>query len=431
MVIDRPAGPHVASIHVPGSKSLTCRAIVLGALAGSPVELHGALHSDDTHALLKAVHGMGIDTRIVGDIMHLASGGQRHLREKVLDMGLGGAPARFAIALASLADAPIIIDGAPRLRERPMQDAIDSLAALGVVVEPVGAGSGLPLRVTPMPWSSHSLTITDTATSQVVSAILLVAASAGGLDVHFAKSPTSEAYIRLTIESLLAWGIDVDVQECDGVLERIRVSAGTPVGGTHSIASDASSAAAAACMACAVPGAQVTLLDVQSDDGQPDAAALSLLEQAGAQLTTNSRGLHIVAREALHFPALVDASGMPDAVPVLAALAAVRGSSLVRFAGLDTLRVKECDRIEGMRVLLQLAGASAQIEGNDLLVSPMPSHGGDPIMLPTMDDHRMAMAGAVLGLWRGGVRIDDPEVVTKSWPTFWSDLAPLGGWVVS
>ena len=431
MAIERPVAPLVASINVPGSKSLTCRAIVLGALADKPVELHGALHADDTHALLQAVHGMGIDTRIVGDVMHLASGGHRRPREKVLDMDLGGAPARFALALASLAEGPIVIDGGARLRERPMHDAIALLGALGVAVEPVGKGSGLPLRVTPASWSTHSLTIADTATSQVVSALLLVAASAGGLDVHFTQPPTSAAYIELTIEILADWGIDVDVQRCDGVLQRIRVSAGAPSGGTHTIAADASSAAAAACMACASPGTQVTLLDVNANDGQPDAAALVLLKQAGAQLTANASGLHIVAPEVLHFPAMVDASEMPDAVPVLSALAAVQGSGMVRFTGLDTLRVKECDRIEGMRVLLQLAGGDADIDGNDLLVTPLPSHGGSPIMLPTMEDHRMAMAGAVLGLWRGGVRIDDPDVVTKSWPTFWSDLAPLGGWVAS
>jgi 3-phosphoshikimate 1-carboxyvinyltransferase len=107
---------------------------------------------------------------------------------------------------------------------------------------------------------------------------------------------------------------------------------------------------------------------------------------------------------------------------------ATNGAGPVRFTGLDTLRVKECDRIEGISILLSLVGGNATIDGNDLIVRPLEQRTDTPITLPTMDDHRMAMAGAVLGLWRGSVRIDDADVVTKSWPTFWHDLAPLGGW---
>jgi len=431
IAVERPTTAPRATLRVPGSKSLTCRAIVLGALADAPVELHGALHADDTITLLQAVHGMGVDTRVEAGVMHLAGGGppQPHTHGlDRLDMGMGGAPARFTLALAALADAPIVIDGGARLRQRPMHDAVALLGSLGVAVEPIGEGPGLPLRVTPAPWATHTIDIADTATSQVVSSLLLVAANAGGLDMHFTQPPTSAAYIELTIDTLGKWGIDVDVQRADGVLQRINVRRGTPSGGVHTIAADASSAATAACMACALPGAHVTLHNVDPDDAQPDAAALTLLQRAGASLRADEQGLHIDAPDHLQFPVTVDASAMPDAVPVLAALAATQGTGPVRFTGLDTLRVKECDRIEGTRHLLHALGGEPTIEGDDLLVSPLPAFGDDIITLPSMDDHRMAMAGALLGLWRGHVRIDDADVVTKSWPTFWNDLAPLGGW---
>jgi len=416
------------TVQLPGSKSLTVRAIMLAALADGPSQLIGALRSDDTDAFCNAVQNLAVDVSIEDDSLCIGGGGPGTPLCDVLDLGLGGAPARFGLALAALADVPVTVDGAPRLRERPMHDAIALFTQLGVRIEPIGDGPGLPLRVEGGAWETHHLTIGATATSQVVSALLLAATQAGGLQMEFQQSPTSAAYLELTISELRRWGVHVEVERRHGNLHRITVPSHQPSGGNYAIGRDASSAVAAACVCCAVPGAVLALPGATLHDAQPDTRALALLQLAGADITAHDEGLHISTSGELSFPAEVDASCMPDAVPSLAVIAACRGAATVRFTGLETLRVKECDRVQATADLLHTAGGNVLIEGDDLVVYGGVAPSTEAMDASTCDDHRMAMAAAALGLWRGCVRIDDPGVVTKSWPGFWSDLAGLGGW---
>ena len=418
----------IVDVQLPGSKSLTVRAVMLAALADGPSQLTGALRSDDTDALCNAVRNLGVDVSIDDDSLRIGGGGPGTPLCDVLDLGLGGAPSRFSLALAALADVPVTVDGAPRLRERPMHDAISLFTQLGVRIEPIGDGPGLPLRIEGGAWETHHLTIGATATSQVVSALLIAATRAGGLQVEFQQPPTSAAYLNLTIAELRRWGVHVEVQRRRGNLHRITVPSHPPVGGNYAIGRDASSAVVAACACCAVPGAVLSLPGATLDGAQPDIRALLLLRQAGADITPTDDGLRVSAPKELTFPDEVDASGMPDAVPSLAVIAACRGAATVRFTGLETLRVKECDRVQSTADLLRTAGGEALIEGDDLVVYGGIAPSRETMDALTCDDHRMAMAAAALGLWRGCVRIDDPGVVTKSWPGFWADLAGLGGW---
>jgi 3-phosphoshikimate 1-carboxyvinyltransferase len=414
--------------------------MVLGAIAARPASLHGMLFSDDTRALQEAIAKLGVAMNVRDGVLHIGGGAtpadDEFSNGIELHLGLGGAPARFCLALATLARCPVTIDGDERLRQRPMQDAIDLMQQLGIRVEAIGKGPGLPLRVTPGPWSSHAIDVGATATSQVVSALLLVSTCVGGLTVNFTQPPTSGAYLELTVDELRRWGATVEVQRDGDVLTQIKVSAGQPLGGPMSIAPDASSAVAAACMTCVVPQAEVVLSGVTLDDPQPDTRALRLLQRWGLTMEACDEGLALRspgASDVLQTDDVVDASDMPDAVPVLAACVACRGRGPVRFRGLETLRVKESDRIVRTSELLQAAGGTptqAIIEGDELVVHPLgpPSTTMEAIEMQTFDDHRMAMAGAVVGLWRGGVHIADPAVVAKSWPTFWQDCAVLGGW---
>ena len=438
--VERPCTPPRTAIRIPGSKSLTCRGLVLGAIASEPVQLHGMLVSDDTIALQNAIGQLGVSMHLRDGVLHVDGGlpltPMDNRSERTLQLGLGGAPARFCLALASLAAGPVIVDGQPRLRQRPMRDAIDLMRQLGLGIEAVGDGPGLPIQVTPGPWTSHALNIGDTATSQVVSALLLVSTCAGGLHVHFTQPPTSGAYLELTVDELRRWGVQVEVKRSDSAITDILVTAGQPLGGTRHIDPDASSAAAAACMCSVVPHAELVLEGVRLDDTQPDAAALGLLQCWGVGMEACAEGLRVRspgASDTLCTDDVVDASNMPDAVPVLAACAACRGRGPVRFRGLETLRVKECDRIAKTCELLQLADSAASrtcVEGDELVVYPLgaPSPSAEVLTVQTHDDHRMAMAAAVVGLWRGGLKIADPDVVAKSWPHFWQDCAVLGGW---
>ena len=430
IAVERPERAVGVTVHLPGSKSLTVRAITLATLASGPSRLTGALRSDDTDALCAAVRSLGVEINADGDALCIAGGGPGTPACDVLDLGLGGAPARFSLALAALANVPIVVDGAPPLRERPMHDAIALFTQLGVRIEPIGAGPGLPLRVEGGAWETHHLTVGATATSQVVSALLLAATRAGGLQVDFNQPPTSAAYLELTIGELRRWGVIVEVTRRNGTLARISVPGTPPAGMQCDIAGDASSAVAAACACCVIPGATMQLHGITLQDAQPDTAALRLLHQAGVGMTAGESALHITAPDTLDLPAVIDAASMPDAVPSLAVLAACRGTSNVRLTGLQTLRVKECDRVQATASLIASAGGQVTVEGDDLLLEPGIKPSSKPLEVASYDDHRMAMAAGILGLWRGSVHIDDPVTVTKSWPSFWTDLAPLGGWTL-
>ncbi len=425
-MIERSAAAVDVSLVVPGSKSLTCRHLVLGAIADGTTTLSGALRSADTDALAAAIDGLGVDVQVRGtDITLGGSLGSAAPRHDQLHMGLGGAPARFTMAMASVLDATTTIDGDQPLRNRPL--GTGPVSALGVQLHHPDRDDHLPVQVRGGAWGQHHVTVGATVTSQMVSAIMLVAPLAGGVQINFEAPLTSAAYVHLTIAALRARGVAVDVRHDGDAITSITVSGGVPSGTAVAIAADASSAVAATCCVLATPGTSAVLHGVHVVDAQPDTAALSLLQQAGVDMHQMDRGLRIASPEHLALPDTVDATGMPDAVPSLAVLAACRASGAVRFTGLHTLPAKECDRIEATADLLRAAGGSVETTANTLTTSPLPK-GDTPLEAHTHHDHRMAFAAAVLGLWRGGVQIDDPDVVAKSWPTFWTDLAPLGGW---
>ncbi len=415
-------GPVHLSLQVPGSKSLTCRALILAALASGTSTLRGGLRGDDTESLAKALISLGIPIDWQGPDIVVQGGGPLHAPAEPIDVGHGGTPARFMLAMASLAQGVTCIDGSDRLRERPMADMVILLNRLGVHVEATHHEGHLPLSVTGANWNGNPLQVGQTASSQFLSALLLVApATELGLTMHLHAPPTSGSYFMMTLEELRRWGVPISVARGQDPLMEIGVQPTRPTPCEREIAGDASSALFWAVAASIIPGSVVSLPRVHLGDGQPDAAAFEVLAAMGVPISQNADAAEVRGPDTLRAVPEIDCQDFPDAVPALA-VACAFASETTRLRGLHTLRLKESDRIAAIATELGNAGVQVDIVGDDLIIHPADPP-DDPITCQTYDDHRIAMAMAVMGLRRGGVSIEDPDCVSKSYPAFWADLA--------
>jgi 3-phosphoshikimate 1-carboxyvinyltransferase len=408
-------GAFDATIAVPGSKSLTCRAYVVAALAEGESRIRRPLRAADTDGLLAALGTLGAGARWEGDDVRIAGVGGRFPRGGEVNLGDGGAPARFMIAAACLAGDEVVVDGSPRMRERPVAEGIDLLRRLGARIEYAEAEGRLPVRVVPGTLAGGALDVPATLSSQFVSAILLVAPFLPrGVELRSGAPMTSESYVRLTVEALRRFGVSVDA---------LRVAPQRVSGREVAIEPDASSAAYWMIAAAIRPPSRVRLPGVRVPSAQPDAGVAELLRAAGAHVAAAAEGLEVRGTGPLRWPAEIDASAMPDAAVAIAA-ASTLGDRPVRIRGLHTLRVKESDRIAALAAEIGRLGCTVEADAGSIAVDPSTRH-GRPAVIETYGDHRMAMAFAVLGLAQPGLSIRGPACVAKSYPGFWSDLARL------
>ena len=423
------------AVRLPGSKSLTNRALALAALASGPTVLRGALRSADTDALAEALRALGVPVSIDPDSIAVEGCGGRLPpgADVRIDLGDGGTPTRFAMALAAFSPRRVTVDGSPRMRERPVADGVRLLRALGVDVQATGPNEALPVTVDGRAGSPRggALVVGEVASSQFVSAVLLTAPwMPDGLDVTFDAAVTSRSYVDLTVDELRRWGSRVTERvDAFGALRGIHVAGEPlPARGAFDIEPDASSAVPWAVAAALVPGAEVTFPGLSTGSRQPDMRAIAVLERMGAVVDGDTHGCRVrsaVSRGAQGSPLRgveADLSDAPDgALALMAAAAAASGRS--RFTGLATLRVKESDRLAAMAEGLARVGAHATITRDSITIEPIPARHAVHAVIDPHDDHRVAMAFAALGLRTGGIAIEHPGCVAKSYPAFWTDLA--------
>lgn len=409
----------------PGSKSLTNRALMLAAFSHGESLLRAPLGSQDTCGLRDALASLGATCRVVEDANH--AGGTWFIRGcdgrlpkgGRVDLGDGGTPSRFMLAAAALAAGDVVVDGSARMRERPVHEGIALLRKLGVTLEGTGVPEHLPVTI---PAGSGCdgglLEVGQTASSQFISALLLIAPwTRDGITVRFTEPPTSESYLELTIDLLHRWGADVERPDSDS----IHVGGGALEAFDLAIEPDASSAIYWWAAAALVPGASVHV-PIPCDSVQPDLLAVDLLEAMGALVTRTPEGITVSGPDELQ-GATLDAEGCPDAAVMLAVVAA-RARGVTRIEGLHTLRVKETDRIHALACELGKTGCTVREDPDAIEIDPSTTVAG-PISVFTWNDHRMAMAFAILGMVRSGVMIENPTCVNKSYPGFWDDRAAL------
>jgi len=432
-----------AAIRVPGSKSLSNRHLILAALARGSTRLRGLLACDDCDRLLAALDACAIGHRVDGGDLIIDGGADRSERDTTVNLGDGGTPTRFMLAFAAAQrGGACIIDASARMRERPVAEGVAMLRALGgeihaeIHAENHGMAEAmrllmrLPMRVRGGSLRGGRIDIGATASSQFVSALMLVApALADGIDIHFTDEPTSASYLELSLAALAAAGVNFEVvrrpvllsaASVGGGLARITIPSQPIAGGTIDIEPDASSAVypAAAAVLC---GSTVTLEGLARHSAQPDIGFLDDLAMRGARVEVVGNSTRVSAGKSLRGHD-ANYARMPDAAVMAMVLAACAdGPSL--FTGLATLRVKESDRIAAVATGLRALGATVETGDDWARIHPLPAI--DPAMntaIDTVNDHRIAMAFAILGLARGGVSIANPGCVGKSWPGFWTSL---------
>jgi 3-phosphoshikimate 1-carboxyvinyltransferase len=416
-------GPLDAVVRVPGSKSITNRALLAAALAGGRSRLTGALFADDTEAMLDALGrlGAGIDAdRSAGLVSVDGMGGRLAPGPVTIDARQSGTTARFLLpVLAAAAGAGRYeLDGHPQLRRRPMGPGIEALRTAGATVEERGEPGHLPLAVRGGGVRSP-VRVGGDVSSQFLSGLLLAGPLVpGGLAIEVTTPLVSRPYVDLTVGVMASFGIEV-VNEPVWFL----VPPGGYRAGPFEVEPDASTASYFLA-AAAVCGGRVTVPGLSRRSRQGDIAFLELLGRMGAEVEWDGDGSTVRMAPGAELRGIeADLSAISDTAPTLAVVAAF-ASGPSRVSGIGFIRRKETDRIAAVVRELRRCGIDATEEDDGFTVRPGP----DPITAATIepdDDHRIAMAFALVGLRVPGISIAEPDCVAKTFPGFWDALALL------
>ena len=412
--------PVHARITIPGSKSVTNRALILAALAESPSLLRKPLHSRDSALMiagLKAI-GVGIDEAPNGDLT--VTPGKLYGPAHV-DVGNAGTVMRFLPPVAAMANGLIHFDGDPRSHERPLGPVIAALESLGVSIEH-GSRYSLPLTINANGQLRGGVVDVDaSSSSQFISALLLVApATKEGITVrHTGSTLPSMPHIEMTVQMLREVGVTVDV--INGV--EWRVAPTLMQGREITIEPDLSNAAPfmGAAMIC---GGSVTITDWPKQTTQPGDELRGIFTRMGATIsfTENKDGsdLTITSDGTIH-GIDADLHDVGELTPSIAALCALADSPS-SLRGIGHLRLHETDRLAALAAEINALGGDVDEEESALHISPAPLHGGT---FHSYEDHRLATAGAMIGLRIPGINVENIETTKKTLPDFpgaWVDL---------
>ncbi len=425
-------GPLDGRVNVPGSKSITNRALVLAALADGQSRLSGGLESDDTVVMRAALKAMGIGLDVDVDVetatfpgqsdawLVTGRGGRFEVPGHALDCGNSGTTVRFLTAALTLAEGAIVVDGNPRMRERPISDLVASLRALGAELTIEGQDECPPVRVHGGGLTGGAALIDGSRSSQYVSAVLQVAPYARqDVELDFKDGIiVSRPYIDLTLEVMRAFGASADWTEED----RLRVEAGRAYSAQdYTIEPDASSAAYPFC-AAAIAGGRVSVSGIRADSLQADFQILDLLERMGCRVERVGDTVTVQGADGpLRSLGEVDMNDFPDAA-LAYAVVALFADGPTTILNVANMRIKETDRLAALETELRKLGARTKTGPDWLRIEPGPMRGTE---IETYDDHRMAMSFALAGLRVPGVVILDPGCVSKTWPRFFEVFETL------
>ncbi len=405
------SGPIVACLRVPGSKSITNRALLLAALASRPSTICRPLVARDTRLMMDALRALGVDITEASEAVTVVP---RALRGPALvDCGLAGTVMRFVPPVAALADGEVAFDGDARARERPMGEILQALRALGVSLDPRAAA--LPFTLSGRgAVDGGAVTLDASSTSQFISALLLAAPHYRyGVDVrHDGKPVPSLPHIALTIAMLRERGVSVDDDEPN----RWVVQPG-PVEAVNVDVEPDLSNAAPFLAAAVVTGGAVTVRGWPRSTSQAGDQLRAIWQQMGADVELDDGGLTVRGPQDIS-GIDIDLHEVGELVPVLAAVAALADSPS-HLRGIAHLRGHETDRLAALSTELRLLGCDVRETPDGLDIAPRPLSGG---LFHAYDDHRMAHAAAVLGLAVEGIRLDDVAATSKTHPDF------VGAW---
>ncbi len=417
-ILGRSAAPFVARI--PGSKSYTHRALLLAAMRPGTTSVHGGLDCDDTRLLATALDAFGGLTVVATPTGFSVTRTAAVLTAPTapLDLGAAGAPARFLLAFAALADGVTTITGGPRLRERPIADLLQTLRAIGIRCDCPGQPEHLPVHVHGGPTNCRHWRVHAGASSQFTSALLLLASQQPGAPIvlELDGDQVSRPYVEMTRSLLNDCGLRSERPD----QRTIAIWPGTPKCDRIDVEVDATSMSYFLALA-AITGTTVVIPGIDAASQQGDVAFATALAAMGCDVTFESGQLRLRGGPLRGID--LDLLAMPDVALTLAVVAAhARGST--RLGRLASLRHKECDRLHAVATELGRLGQRVEAGSDWLAIHP-----GAPFVsarVQTYDDHRVAMAFAVLGSRPPGLEIEAPDCVRKSFPGFWAEFERFG-----
>ncbi|GEL98608.1 3-phosphoshikimate 1-carboxyvinyltransferase [Cellulomonas terrae] len=409
-------GPLDALVDVPGSKSLTNRYLVLAALADAPGRLRGALRSRDTLLMAGALTNLGTRIEEDGTDWLVTPGAVQG--SATVQCGLAGTVMRFLPAVAALADGPVRFDGDDAALARPMGPVLTALRTLGVRVEEHGEPGHLPFTVHGRgAVLGGQVDVDASASSQFVSGLLLAAARfERGLTLrHTGRTLPSLPHIEMTVALLREAGVEVD----DSRPAIWQVAPGPIAGRDVRVEPDLSNAAPFLCAAL-VAGGTVRVPGWPTSTTQPGGLLPGILERLGATTRLDGDVLSVTGNGTIHGLDL-DLHAAGEIAPTIAALA-VLADSPTRLRGIAHLRGHETDRLAALAAEITRLGGQAEQTSDGLVITPRPLSGGT---WHTYEDHRMATAGALIGLRVPGVEVEDVATTAKTLPDFvglWSGM---------
>lgn len=405
--------PPDATVALPGSKSLTNRALLCAGLAAGRSELTGVLFSDDTEAMLAALEQMGAALQVDRDACTVSIeglGGVLPAESLNIDARQSGTTGRFLAPLIAVAPNGGVLDGHQQLRDRPMSDQVEALRSLGAHL--VSDEGHLPLRSDGGGVRGGGVQVNGATSSQFVSGLLLCGPLFDeGVDLEVMGSLVSRPYLDMTIAVMEAFGVPVEHDD----QRRFGCPHGVYASQHHAIEPDASAASYFFGLAAMTRG-RIRVEGLGQGSIQGDMAFLGVLEAMGAVVRQGDDWTEVVGRDLRGVD--VDLADFSDTAPTLAAVAAVADSP-TRVRGIGFVRGKESDRIGGVITELGRLGVDATEHDDGFTIYPGRVR---PEVVRTYADHRMAMAFSLLGVVSDGVAIADPWCVAKTFPGFWGVL---------
>lgn len=401
------SGPLSGKVTLPGSKSVTNRALLVAALAKGKSRLTGILRSDDTKYMRDALRAMGVEiTEIDETTVEVTGSGRLHPATDPLFLGNAGTAVRFLTAAVALVDGTTVVTGDEHMQKRPIAPLLDTLRAMGV---DASSETGCPPVIVngTGTFRSGEIEVSGQLSSQYISAVMMLAAM--GEDETRIRIGGGKigavGYLHITAAVMRAFGADVSFPSESEIV----VNPGGYTATDYCVEPDAS-AATYLWAAERLTGGDIDIGTAPGDMNQPDARAFDMIA-AFPQM-----------------PSEINGAQMQDAIPTLAVLAAFNETP-VRFTGIENLRVKECDRIDAVhKGLTAIHPDLARVEGDDLIVTGDPSLAGQTCdcLIDSHADHRIAMSFALAALRIHGVQIEDPDCVSKTFPKYWEVLRGLG-----
>ena len=413
------AHPLNATVHVPGSKSLTNRALLIAALANGKTRLTNALFSDDSCYFAKALQSLGFDVELDEQNCEMTLTGlcgKIPATKAELFIGNAGTAARFLTAFLTLGRGEFIIDGEPRMRERPIRDLVDALMQLGAKLE--ATNDCPPVKISASGLPGGKTTIAGDISSQFLSALLMVAPYAQTpIEITLSTELNSKPYVDMTIAIMKDFGVEIEHHGYKSF--SIRSASYLPLT-NFQIESDAS-AASYFFAAPAICGGTVRVENISRQAKQGDIAFLDILQQVGCEIREGENFIEVTGTETL-MGVDIDMRDIPDTAQTLAAIAPF-ASSPTRIRGIASARLKETDRVHATCTELGRLGVSVEEHDDGMTIYPCVKF--TPTTIQTYNDHRMAMAFSLVGLRVPGVIIENPSCVSKTFPDYFRVLETL------